>query len=101
MFPDPKPYTYRSEDYLAFIRTKPCLICGMPAIAAHQPMKMGGMSKKGHDSTAVPLCPKHHNGGGVGESEHRGQKTFWDKHNIDIQREIIKLLTEYLHVKGV
>jgi len=97
-----KPFTHRSEDYLDFIRSKPCLICGRKAVPAHQNLKMGGMAKKGHDSCALPLCDECHTTGGKnGEPEHKGQKTFWESHNIDPMREIIKLNAEYLHEKGI
>jgi len=103
MIPVPKPFTHRSDDYLDFIRSKPCLVCGRgPSVPAHQNLKMGGMSKKVHDSCAVPLCNDCHTNGGVnGEPEHKGLKTFWDRNNIDVMREIIKLNAEYMHLKEV
>ena len=58
----PKQKTERNKKYLAFIRTKPCCICGwIPSesygylIHAHH-TESGGISCKGADKSAVPLC---------------------------------------------
>jgi len=91
-----KPIYWRSPEYLKWIDTKPCLICGKPSTHHHENLGMSGTSIKAPDSHAVPLCNNHHIPG-----VHAAPKTFWDKHNIDIQREIIKLLTEYLHIKEI
>ena len=96
MFPDPKPYTYRSKPYLAFIRNHRCCVCGYDqTVPHHEPMGGGGKGVKCDDSKTVPMCIKCH-----GE-RHTVGSNFWDKHNIDVQREIIKLLTEYLHIKEI
>ncbi len=86
----PKPHTYRSKKYLAFIRTKNCLVCGNPETVAHHE-GLGGnmMSGKPPDSHTVPLCWDCH-----GKLGWQGTDTFWKR--FDIKFEIIKLLTEYL-----
>ncbi len=35
VFPDPKPKTFRSEDYLDLVRSKGCLVCGAKAEPHH------------------------------------------------------------------
>jgi len=94
----PKPIYWRSQEYLDFIDSKPCIIprCGKRATHHHEPLGMSGTSIKAPDSHCLPLCEDHHMPG-----VHAAPKSFWDEHNIDVKMEIIKLLTEYLHIKGV
>lgn len=87
--PFPKPHTYRSKKYLAYIRTKKCLVCGSPeTVPHHEGLGLNMMGGKSPDSHAVPLCSKHHAG------YHNIGPKFWDM--VDIKMEIIKLVTEYL-----
>ena len=78
----------RNEPHLAFIRRLGCLICQMPAEAAHvrySDAKAGkvnpGMSRK-EDAWAVPLCPKHHRTGA--DAQHGGgEREWWERQGID------------------
>lgn len=90
----PKPKTFRSERYLAFIRRHPCVICGNPETVPHH-VSLGQNMQGGKppDSHCVPLCISHHDEHGPGGTNDR----FWDRYNIDPAREIIKLLTEYVY----
>jgi len=52
-----------SRDYLDFIRTKPCLVCGSETVDAHHLVIMGrGKSARSsyRHFSAVPLCREHH-----------------------------------------
>jgi len=91
-----KPKTYRSKKYLLFIRTKPCLVCGYDkTVPHHEKLGMGGTSIKPPDANCVPLCVKCHD-------RHENENSLlWESENIDIQREIIKLLTEFLNERGI
>lgn len=91
--PFPKPHTYRSKKYLAYIRTKKCLICGNPeTVPHHEGLGLNMMGGKSPDSHCLPLCFKHH-----ARRHSYGASIFWDSHPyIDVKFEIIKLLTEYL-----
>ena len=91
----PKPKTYRSKKYLEFIRGRACLCCGRPSIAHHEPLGGGGKGIKCDDSRALPLCPECH------MFRHNNGVSFWVDNDIDPKMEIIKLLTEYLHEKGI
>ena len=83
---------FRSEDYLSFIRTKPCAMCRAPeSVAHHEPMKGGGMGLKAEDSHAIPLCPFCHR-----LRHDQGPKTFWRKHDVPMM--IIGYLTEYAEI---
>jgi len=91
-----KPIYWRSPEYLDFIDSKQCLICPKQATHHHEPLGMSGTSIKAPDSHCVPLCEDHHIPG-----VHAAPKSFWEDNNIDIKMEIIKLLTEYMDMKGV
>lgn len=60
---------WRSEAYLAFVRSLPCCVCGATTgIAAHHMIGMwqlGGMGLKAPDSFAMPACD------GPGDTCHR------------------------------
>ncbi len=91
-----KPIYWRSQDYLDFIASKPCLICSKKAIYHHEPLGMSGTSIKAPDSHCLPLCEDHHIPG-----VHAAPKSFWEVNNIDPKMEIIKLLTEFLNEKDI
>jgi len=55
----PKPVTFRSEAWLAAVRSLPCVHCGQPAEAAHRNEGKGG-SIKAHDCLAAALCRPEH-----------------------------------------
>lgn len=88
---DPKPKTYRSEKYLNFIRSKPCMIFKCKAEAHHVGLFGKGTGKKVHDNLAVPLSNQAHM-----NLHSIGEETFWELYDIDIKLEIIKLNTEFL-----
>lgn len=68
----------KSKEYLSYIHTLPCIICGATPVQAHHllrtpdeideeeacfliPKKHGrGMGRKSGDEWAIPLCPRHH-----------------------------------------
>lgn len=53
----------RDNDYLVFVRTRPCIICGMQhAGHAHhlKDMRLCGLTQKAPDWATMPLCPKCH-----------------------------------------
>ena len=83
-----------NKKYLAWIRSKDCLVCGKPAVAHHceDILPSRGMSVK-HDLLAVPLCPWHHNGNPF--SVHEAKFDFWETEGIDIEKRIIFYLIDY------
>jgi hypothetical protein len=80
---DPKPITFRNKKYEAFIRGKPCLICGQPSEPCHvRRLYYGaGVSQKPHSYVCIPGCRTHH-------------KAVENLVNTD--RIIINLLMEYI-----
>lgn len=87
----PKPKTYRSKNYLEFIRSKPCLCCGNPnTIAHHECLGDNRMGSKCDDSHCLPLCNECH-------LLRHSKALFWDSRPyIDPKMEMIKLLTAYI-----
>lgn len=74
-----RPFRLRSEKYLRYIRTKPCLVCGQQAEAHHltfaQPRARG---LKTGDQYTVPLCHKHH----MELHDNLPEKTWWALNGI-------------------
>ena len=107
-----KPIRARSEDYLAFVRSKHCCLCwhrggtfgwdreggsgGLAIEAAHvSPANATkGMSSKVSDWRAVPLCPLHH------RHEHGldtlGREDWEERFDIDLNEVILNLHDEFL-----
>lgn len=87
---DAKNIVPRDEKFLAFVRTKPCEVCGIvPSVAAHGPGRKGtGMRTS--DFTALPLCGHHH-----GEQHQRGVLTFAEKYEINYYECSFRLLHEF------
>lgn len=68
------------DGFLAFLRTKPCCICGRvgETEAAHIRIGFRAMQKKPDDRYALPLCAYHH------RNQHRvNESAFWDQHGDD------------------
>jgi hypothetical protein len=88
MNPQLKIKPYRSEKYLNFIRSHPCVICGKKAQAHHvRRLHWGsGVSIKSHDFCTIPLCPECHNP--------------QIEKELDVERLIIDLLMEFIAGKG-
>jgi len=86
-----KNKTSRDKDYLAWIRTHSCQICGLKdetIASAH--MGTGGKGIKASDYETLPLCYEHH------MEEHAGRESFAGKYNIDIWREIAGFNGRYI-----
>lgn len=66
------------REYYAKVRELGCVICGQEAVIHH---KTGaGMALKADYTQVFPLCPLHHNMGGIGVAIHSGTKT-WEANN--------------------
>jgi hypothetical protein len=83
----------RNPRYLAWIRTQPCLVCGSRGgiEAAHTGPR--GLGQKSPDTSAIPLCPKHHRTGR--DSYHRlGPRQFARVHQLDVESAVRRLTTK-------
>lgn len=121
----PKPETYKNPDYLAWIRTIPCIVCGnTTGVTPHHESGLGiglvggGTAKKCSDLAAIPLCcfEKDKNCRDChGRRESKGYTTFWleygkiylDEMIVSVNeleliadgiamREVLKLLMRYM-----
>jgi len=81
----PKPKTYKSKKYLAFIRRHPCFVCGRKAEPHHVSLGESGVGMKASDTHCIPLCRECHNV--IHTSSFFG---------YDLKKIIIGLLTEYI-----
>ena len=73
----------RNSRYLSWIRTQPCCVCGTKRAIEASHTGPHGLGQKSPDSSAIPLCTKHHRTGA--DSYHRlGPRKFSEKHNLDI-----------------
>ena len=80
----------RNPRYLSWIRTQPCCVCGSKKAVEASHTGPHGLGQKSPDSTAIPLCAKHHRTGA--DSYHRlGPREFAQKHNLDIPAIVRKL----------
>jgi len=89
----PKDHSYENPHYEAFIRSKPCLVCGVAPVHGH------------HDKHArrncymlVPLCEKHHMPG-YPDSYHQIERDEFEiRHRLTLDWEIQNLLSEYIEL---
>lgn len=73
----------RDPRYLAWIRTLPCVVCGSTRRIEASHTGPHGLGQKSPDSSAIPLCYRHHRTGP--DSYHRlGPREFAKVHNVDI-----------------
>src|ERR1700682_5164456 len=80
----------RNSRYLAWIRTQPCCVCGSKKAIEASHTGPHGLGQKSPDSSAIPLCAKHHRTGA--DSYHRlGPRKFWEKHNLNIPAIVRRL----------
>ena len=82
---EPKLKTWRSKEYLQFVRSQSCAVCfGRVDVQAHH-WRLGtdgGTGLKPSDCYTIPLCADHHIGNnGV---HHTSEKRFAETHNLDI-----------------
>jgi len=80
----------RNPRYLAWIRTQPCCVCGSKKAIEASHTGPHGIGQKSPDSSAIPLCAKHHRTSA--DSYHRlGPRKFSEKHELDIPRIVRRL----------
>jgi len=85
----------RDEDYKAWIRTLPCLACGIEdcSEAAHTGSD-GGMSQKASDYSVVPLCADCHTQA-QGAYHRVGKRAFEQRNGICFARIVARLNREW------
>lgn len=90
----------RNPRYLAWIRTQSCCVCGATRGIEASHTGPHGLGQKSPDSSAIPLCAKHHRTGP--DSYHRlGPRKFSQKHSLDIPAIVRRLnLKPTIRVEG-
>jgi hypothetical protein len=90
----------RNPRYLAWIRAQPCCVCGSKKAIEASHTGPHGIGQKSPDTSAIPLCAKHHRTGA--DSYHRlGPRKFSEKHKLDIQAIVCRLnLKPMIHVEA-
>ena len=77
-------------DYLQFIRTKPCCVCGNPGVDSDHLVHQGWRGAKRNDLTAIPMCREDHT------ARHKiGTDGINEKYGVNLWREAAWLLIEY------
>ena len=80
----------RNPRYLAWIRTQPCLVCGSTRWIEAAHTGPHGLGQKSPDTSAVPLCARHHRTGN--DSYHRlGPRGFGEVHSLDLASIVRRL----------
>ena len=80
----------RNPKYLAWIRTQPCLVCGSSGWIEAAHTGPHGLGQKSPDTSAVPLCARHHRTGN--DSYHRlGPRRFCEVHDLDLTAIVQRL----------
>jgi hypothetical protein len=85
----------RDKAYLAWIRERPCLACGLEgrSEAAHTGTD-GGLSQKASDYSVVPLCADCHTQA-PGAYHRVSKRTFEQRHRVCFARIVARLNREW------
>lgn len=77
----PKPKYIRSEKWLRWVKSQPCVCCGKQADDPHHLINQGGgiMGSKADDMDCIPLCRIHHN------ELHQNVKEFERKYGSQVE----------------
>jgi len=73
----------RDSKYLEWIRTLPCSVCRTTRNVEAAHTGAHGLGQKAPDSTAIPLCVKHHRTANDGYHK-LGPRRFADAHKLNI-----------------
>jgi hypothetical protein len=82
----PKQKTYKNKNYLDFVKTKECLMCGISPVDPHHKEHANR-----NDFLSIPLCRGCHS-----EAHSYGCKRYEADNNKDYWHEIINLMAEFI-----
>jgi len=88
---------WRGPEYLDWIRTLPCAVCGTTRGVEAAHTGSHGMRSKAPDYRAIPLCAAHHRE--RPDSHHAfggNSQKFGDVHNIDVNELVLKLIAIWI-----
>lgn len=100
--------TFRSEEYMAFVRRLPCCICRVDQRVFYDPrltvitlgherlsdphhVMGGGKAMKCSDLYTIPLCREHHT-----EHDNLGKISFYEKYDADKWQEVARTLEMFI-----
>lgn len=85
MMPYAKPTVYADPEYLDYIRSFPCCVCGQHPVDAHH------LAKKINDYATVPLCRKDH-----GLYHLYGIDGFESRFRVDLWKDAFMFFMKYV-----
>jgi hypothetical protein len=90
----------RNPQYLAWIRTLPCSVCHTTGRIEAAHTGPHGIGQKSADTSAIPLCQKHHRTGN--DSYHKlGPRRFAEVHKLDVSAIAARLNAKpYIRVES-
>ena len=85
--------------HLDRLATLGCIVChnegfGHSSANIHHIRHQQGMSRRAPHTEAIPLCPQHHQHGGLGVAIHSGRQTWEAKYGTE--RELLAQVRELL-----
>lgn len=85
----------RSIEYLNFVRSHTCVVCGARGVDAHHLIGHGqhGMNSKASDFLAIPMCRNHHS-----ELHNQGWRNWEDLYGSQ-WRYVAAMLLSYIDEK--
>ena len=78
----------QSNTYIEYIIQQPCLICG------YEDVQLYHINNNYVEYSILPICKLHHL-----ESQTFGHDTFFDRHGIDVYKELFLLVSNYIDIK--
>ena len=85
----------RNPRYRAWVRSKPCLVCGTHREVEACHTGPHGLSQKSSDFQCIPLCSHHHRTGNDA-LDRIGPKRFQEVHGLDTAEIVKTLQAEWL-----
>lgn len=90
-----KKQPLRSQEYMKYIRTYPCVVCKTKTgIHAHH-VESAGLGLKGSDFFTIPLCSKHHVDSSDSIHKLGSIDLFQQTHSLNIYKLISNFLLDY------
>ncbi len=84
----------RNSEYRAWVRTKPCLVCGSERGVEACHTGPHGLSMKSSDFQCIPLCYRHHRTGNDALDK-IGPRQFQQLHRVDVPAAVRELNFEW------
>lgn len=95
-----KQTTKHDREYMGKVAELGCIVCrnseqGIVPAAVHHIRAGQGLSTRASHYLTIPLCPDHHQHGGLGTAFHAGRASFEMNHGSELQ--LLAQTIELLH----